>query len=174
MKRRRHLNDSKKHKGRDGNRTALHQQDGEFLLDGADRVSSADRFSSTDLAARIKSRPIDVSRYGLEHAPESIRGDLCRQRAEEPYPWGDKHFDLVISLATLHNLRLFELKTALQEVERVGKEKYVMVESYRNEQELFNLECWALTARAFFDTAEWIWIFQLFGYTGDYEFIYFE
>jgi len=48
-----------------GNRTALHQRDGEFLLDGADRVSSADRFSSTDLAARIKSRPVDVSSNAL-------------------------------------------------------------------------------------------------------------
>ena len=48
-----------------------------------------------------------------------------------------------------------------------------MVESYRNEQELFNLQCWALTAEAFFDTdAEWIWLYRHFGYTGDYEFIY--
>jgi hypothetical protein len=80
----------------------------------------------------------------------------------------------VISLAALHNLRVFELKAALQEIERVGRQKYVMVESYRNEQELFNLECWALTARAFFDVSEWIWLFREFGYTGDYEFIYFE
>ena len=50
---------------RDGNRTALHQRDGEFVLDGADRASSADRFSSTDLMARIKSRPIDVSPNAL-------------------------------------------------------------------------------------------------------------
>ena len=78
----------------------------------------------------------------------------------------------MISLGTLHNLRLFELQTALQEIERVGKNKYVMVESYRNEQELFNLQCWALTAEAFFDTAEWIWLYRHFGYTGDYEFIY--
>jgi len=32
----------------------------------------------------------------------------------------------------------------------VGKNKYVVVESYRNEEELFNLECWALTAESFF------------------------
>ena len=43
-----------------------------------------------------------------------------------------------------------------------------------NEQELFNLQCWALTCESFFDTAEWIWLYQHFGYTGDYEFIYFE
>ncbi|PYV27490.1 MAG: bacillithiol biosynthesis cysteine-adding enzyme BshC [Acidobacteria bacterium] len=44
---------------RDGNRTALHQRDGEFLLDGADRISS------TDLAARIKTRPVDLSSNAL-------------------------------------------------------------------------------------------------------------
>ncbi len=49
-----------------------------------------------------------------------------------------------------------------------------MLESYRNEQELFNLQCWALTCESFFDTAEWIWIYKRFGYSGDYEFIYFE
>lgn len=116
----------------------------------------------------------DISKYGLANAKEEIRDNLFRYRAQDAYPFGDKSFDLVISLTTLHNLRLFELKTALAEIERVGKNKYVMLESYRNELELFNLECWALTAESFFDTAEWIWLYEHFGYTGDYEFIYFE
>ena len=70
--------------------------------------------------------------------------------------------------------QLDELETAVKEIERVGKNKYIMVESYRNELEQFNLQCWALTAESFFDTAEWIWLYDHFGYTGDYEFIYFE
>jgi SAM-dependent methyltransferase len=116
----------------------------------------------------------DISRYGLANAKEEVRDNLFRYRAQDAYPFGDKSFDLVISLTTLHNLRLFELKTALQEIERVGKNKYVMLESYRNELELFNLECWALTAESLFDSAEWIWLYNHFGYSGDYEFIYFE
>jgi ubiquinone/menaquinone biosynthesis C-methylase UbiE len=116
----------------------------------------------------------DISEHGLGDAPEAIRPHLFRYRAQDPYPWGDKYFDLVISLGTFHNLRLFELETAVREVERVGKQKYIMVESYRNELEQFNLQCWALTAEAFFATAEWIWLYKHFGYTGDYEFIYFE
>ena len=80
----------------------------------------------------------------------------------------------MISLGTLHNLRLFELQTAVQEIERVGKNKYIMVEGYRNELEQFNLECWALTAESILHTSEWIWLYDHFGYTGDYEFIYFE
>jgi len=116
----------------------------------------------------------DISRHGLANAKEEIRDNLFRYRAQDPYPWGDNYFDLVISLGCLHNLRIFELKTAISEIERVGNNKYIMVESYRNEQELFNLQCWALTAESFFDAAEWIWIYNNFGYTGDYEFIYFE
>ena len=67
-------------------------------------------------------------------------------------PYGDKHFDLVISLGTLAQPAIFELQTAVQEIERVGKHKYIMVEGYRNELEQFNLECWALTAESQFCT----------------------
>jgi SAM-dependent methyltransferase len=116
----------------------------------------------------------DISRHGLADAPEAIRPHLFHYRAQDRYPWGDQYFDLVISLGCLHNLRIFELQTAVGEIERVGKQKYIMLESYRNELELFNLECWALTCESFFDTAEWIWLYRHFGYTGDYEFIYFE
>lgn len=116
----------------------------------------------------------DVSEHGLSHAPPELRGSLFKQRAQDPFPFGDNQFDLVISLGCLHNLRLFELQTALGEIERVGRQKYVMLESYRNELEQFNLQCWALTCESFFDTAEWIWLYRHFGYTGDYEFIYFE
>lgn len=116
----------------------------------------------------------DISVHGLASAVPELKASLFRYRAQDAYPFGDNYFDLVISLGCLHNLRIFELKTALAEIERVGKQGYVMLESYRNEQEQFNLQCWALTAESFFDTAEWIWLYRHFGYTGDYEFIYFE
>ena len=116
----------------------------------------------------------DISEHGLKSALPDLKASLFRYRAQDPYPFGDDHFDLVISLGCLHNLRIFELETALAEIERVGKQGYIMLESYRNEQEQFNLQCWALTCESFFDTAEWIWLYRHFGYTGDYEFIYFE
>ena len=116
----------------------------------------------------------DISHHGLASRHPDFRGELFLGRAEEPYPFPDKSFDLVISLGTLHNLRLPQLQVALGEIERVGKRAYVMLESYRNELELFNLECWALTAESLLDEGEWIWLYDHFGYTGDYEFIYFE
>ena len=69
----------------------------------------------------------------------------------------------------------FELKQALQEVQRVGRrDRYVCVESYRNEAEKANLLYWQLTCETFFRPEEWRWFFEQSGYTGDYGFIYFE
>ena len=116
----------------------------------------------------------DISKHGLASRHPDFKGTLFLARAQDPYQWDNEHFDLVISLGCLHNLKVFELQTAITEIQRVGRNKYIMVESYRNEQELFNLQCWALTAEAFFDARAWIWLYGHFGYTGDYEFIYFE
>lgn len=131
-------------------------------------------FEMKQLLPDLQITGFDISHHGLSEAKPEVQASLFRYKAQDSYPFGDDHFDLVISLGCLHNLRLFELEMALHEIERVGRQKYLMVESYRNEQELFNLQCWALTAESFFDTAEWIWLCNHFGYTGDYEFIYFE
>jgi len=116
---------------------------------------------------------LDFSEYGLTNAKDEIKPFIYKYKAGSKLPHKDNEFNLVISLGTFHNLRLPELKIALSEMERVGKKGYLMLESYRNEEELFNLQCWALTAESFFDKKEWEWIYNHFGYSGDYEFIYF-
>jgi len=116
----------------------------------------------------------DTSVYGIENSTDLVRPYLNLQKAQAEYPYENDEFDLVISLGALHNLKLFDLKVALTEIERVGKNAYIMMESYRNEKELFNLQCWALTCESFFCVDEWLWIYDQFGYTGDYEFIFFK
>lgn len=69
-------------------------------------------------------------------------------------------------------MHIYELESAIAEIERVGKQGYIMVESFRNELEMFNLECWALTAESIMDVNEWKWVYNQFGFQGDYEFIF--
>lgn len=116
----------------------------------------------------------DLSEYALRNAKEEIREFLFAHDARVPFPFRDREFDLVLSLTTLHNLDVGALSRSLREIERVGRAKYVVVESYRTARELFNLQCWALTCESFFSPREWEWLFGEFGYRGDYEFIYFE
>lgn len=129
-----------------------------------------------ELKSKIKGLNVvgfDISKYAIDNSHEDIKKYLYVQSAQSEFNYKDNYFDLVISLGTLHNLELFDLKKSIKEIERVGKEKYIMVEAYRNENELFNLQCWALTCKSFFSEKEWIWIYEEYGYTGDYEFIYF-
>jgi SAM-dependent methyltransferase len=117
---------------------------------------------------------IDISQYAIEHAKEEVRPNLRTANAVE-LPFEDDSFDLVISINTVHNLYCQELEKALREIERVGRRhKYIVVESYRSEEEKVNLMCWVLTGECFFTPEEWRWWFDLCGYTGDHSFIYFE
>jgi SAM-dependent methyltransferase len=117
---------------------------------------------------------LDISEYGIANSKEEVRDKLVVGNAVK-LPWPDKHFDYVFSLGTLHNLLIADLFTALAEIERVGKErKYVMVESYRNDEEKCNLLNWQLTCESFFTPDEWRFVFEKSGYSGDYGFIFFE
>lgn len=91
----------------------------------------------------------DISEYAINSATDLVRPHLFLHQAQSPYPFNDREFDLVISLATLHNLKLPDLQIALTEIERIGKQAYVMLDSYRNERELFGLQCWTLTCESF-------------------------
>ncbi|NJR20758.1 MAG: class I SAM-dependent methyltransferase [Richelia sp. CSU_2_1] len=117
---------------------------------------------------------IDISEYAIENAKEEVKPFLTVGNAVD-LPFPDKSFDFVVSILTLHNLYNYELRQALQEIERVGKQdKYIVVESYRNEAEKVNLLYWQLTCQSFYTPQEWEWFFQQSGYTGDYGCIFFE
>ena len=117
---------------------------------------------------------IDISDYAIENSKEEIKGKL-RIGNSTNLPYEDNYFDLVISINTLHCLEAPNLFESLKEVERVGKaHKYICVESYRNEVEKANLLYWQVSCEAFNTPSEWLWWFDLAGYSGDYSFIYFE
>ena len=131
-------------------------------------------FDLTQAVPGLEAFGLDISGYAIEHAHEGIRERLSQGTAAE-LPYETDSFDLVISLNVLHNLYTYELEPAVREIERVGRRnKYVVVESYRNQEEKVNLLYWQLTCEQFCTPDEWDWWFRLCGYTGDHSFIYFE
>lgn len=117
---------------------------------------------------------VDISEYALQHAKEEVR-DRLRQAGAQELPFEDASFDLVISLATLHNLKVYDLKKAVQEIERVSRGRsYIMVESWRDDREEMNMLYWQLTCASYYAVDEWEWLYREWGYTGDYGFIFFE
>ena len=131
-------------------------------------------YALTKVVPGLQVTGLDVSEYAITHAKEEVRPYLIQGKAQD-LTFEDKSFDLVISLNTLHNLKIFDLKKAIQDIERISKEKsYIVVESYRNDREEVNMLYWQLTCASYFAVDEWEWLYHQWGYTGDYGFIFFE
>lgn len=117
---------------------------------------------------------LDDSRYAIKNSKKEIRKYLRVFDCKRKLPFKKNYFDLVISLGTIHNFNLLEIEKVVKEIVRVSKKSYIMVESYRNDSELFNLQCWALTCESFFSPLEWKHLLKSNNYNRDYEFIYFK
>jgi SAM-dependent methyltransferase len=116
---------------------------------------------------------VDVSDYAIQNAHPEIKKSLNVGNAIQ-LDFDDCYFDLAFSINTLHNLYNYELEKALTEMQRVAKNKYLCVESYRTEVEKSNLIYWQVTCEAFNTPKEWNWWFEKTNFDGDFEFIYFQ
>ena len=131
-------------------------------------------FEIKKLLKDIKITGVDISKYAKLNSKKEIKKNILLLDARKKLNFSDKDFDLVISINTLHNFSIRDVKLCLSEIERVGKSKFICVESFRNEKEQFNLQCWALTAETIIDVRSWKWLFAESNYSGDYEFIFFK
>jgi len=112
---------------------------------------------------------VDISGYALEMAPKELSGRLHLGTAEK-LNFQDDSFDCVLSINTIHNLPRDRAKRAIAEVERVcnSNRSFIVVDSYRTQEQQELFESWVLTAE-FHDYPEvWIGIFEEAGYSGDW------
>jgi SAM-dependent methyltransferase len=131
-------------------------------------------YDFTKVVPGLELHGIDISQYAIDNAKEEVK-DYLQVGNATSLPFPDNYFDFVYSITTLHNLHCYDLEKALREIERVSKkDKYICVESYRNEEEKSNLLYWQVTCEAFNTPEEWDWWFKQTGYTGDHSLIYFE
>ena len=121
----------------------------------------------------IKILGLDISRYAIKNAKQECRKFVKFFDLNKPLEFKENEFDLVMSINTLHNLNLDKISNVLKQMSIIGKKQYLCVESYRNEKEQFGEQCWALTAETLVHKSAWKWLFDMSGYTGDFEFIYF-
>ena len=131
-------------------------------------------YEFTQVVPGVEVAGVDISEYAIANSKEEIRPYLQVGHAKQ-LDFPDGAFDFVVSLGTLHNLYIFDLRDAVKEIERIGKKKkYIALESFRNEREMANLLYWQLTCRSFYSPEEWEWFYNDCEYTGDFGFIFFE
>jgi len=111
---------------------------------------------------------LDISEYAIGCSPPDIRKHLFKGNAKDLSNFHDKEFDLVISITTIHNLPEIDCRSAIREIERVGKKAWIKVDSYRNDKEKEEMLDWNLTAETILHRDDWIKLFEEEGYKGDY------
>ena len=116
----------------------------------------------------IRVEGIDVSQYAIDNSMESIKPFLHVGNAKDLSRYPDKSFTLVVSINTIHNLKLAECKTALQEIQRVGQHAFITVDAWRTNEEELRMKKWNITAETFMQVDDWKELFKEIGYTGDY------
>jgi|TARA_B100000767_G_C19676163_1_gene497453 SAM-dependent methyltransferase len=131
-------------------------------------------FEIKKILPKIKILGYDYSKYAIINSKKEIKRYLKVKDIRNKFSFKNNQFDLVLSLGTLHNFELSDLYKTIKEINRIAKRKYIMVESYRNDREQFNLQCWALTCQTFLSKKEWINLYKFLDYKGDFEFIYFK
>jgi SAM-dependent methyltransferase len=111
---------------------------------------------------------IDISEYAIGNAIETVK-PFVRVGNASKLPYEDNAFDLVISINTVHNLPLIECKQARSEIQRVTRSHaFVVVDSWRTEEEHERMLSWNLTAFTYMHVEDWEMLFDEVGYTGDY------
>lgn len=113
-------------------------------------------------------RGIDISQYAIDNAKPEVKPFLEIGDAKDLSRFKDKEFDLVISINTVHNLKLEECKKAIKEIQRVGKNGFITIDAWRNDEEKERMLKWNLTAETYMHVDDWKRVFEEAGYTGDY------
>jgi protein-L-isoaspartate(D-aspartate) O-methyltransferase len=115
-------------------------------------------------------RGLDISSYCLDNAMPDIK-PVFDVGSCDSLPYDDDSFDVVIAIATIHNLELDGVKNSLREIMRVARRgAFIKVNGYRSQDERDALHAWNLVAKTILSEAEWEKVFHEVGYSHDYDF----
>jgi len=111
---------------------------------------------------------LEISEYAIDCAPSQIQRYMIYGNAKHMPMFKDREFDLVISINTIHNLPEKDCRDSLREIQRIGKNSFITVDSYRTAEEKKRMFEWNLTAETVKSTEDWKIMFDEEGYKGDF------
>jgi SAM-dependent methyltransferase len=118
----------------------------------------------------VKVAGIDISEYCLKKAI-STAAPFLQKGCCSNLPYEDGSYDLVISIATIHNLPREGVIKSLNEIVRVTRSNaFIKVNGYTTDEERDKLFGWNLVAETILHVDEWRELFHKTGYIYDYDF----
>jgi len=112
---------------------------------------------------------IEDHKYPIKNAEKEIKKNIIFSNYYE-VPFKKNYFDLVIGFSSIYKYNLHDVVKTIREINRVSRKSFFTVASYSNKKEKEIFDKWTLLGTTILSKKEWLELFRLLKYKGDYYF----
>ena len=122
-----------------------------------------------ELIPGIKVYGIENHMYPIKNCQSKVKRYL-KYSSYTKLKFKNKYFDFVFAFNSIYSQNLGDVVKTLKEIQRVSKKSYVVVASCNNDNERNKFYKWTLIGTTILYKNEWLKLFRIIGYKGDYYF----
>jgi len=112
---------------------------------------------------------IEDHKYPIKNAEKEIKKNIIFSNYYE-VPFKKNYFDLVIGFSSIYKYNFQDVVKTIREINRVSRKSFFTVASYSNRKEKEIFDRWTLLGTTILSKKEWLELFRLLKYKGDYYF----
>ena len=112
---------------------------------------------------------IEDHKYPIKNAEKEIKKNIIFSNYYE-LPFKKNYFDLVIGFSSIYKYNFQDVVKTIREINRVSRKSFFTVASYSNKKEKEIFDKWTLLGTTILSKKEWLELFRLLKYKGDYYF----
>lgn len=112
---------------------------------------------------------IEDHKYPIDNAEIEIKKNIIFSKYYN-IPFKDRYFDFVIGFSSIYKYNFADVVKTLKEINRVAKKSFITVGSYSNPKEKEVFDKWTLLGTTVLHKKEWVELFKLVKYKGNYYF----
>ena len=121
------------------------------------------------LLPKAKVYGIEDHKYPIINAEKEIKKDIIYSKYYQ-IPFKKNYFDLVIGFSSIYKYNFYDVVKTIKEINRVSKKSFFTVASYSDKKEKELFDKWTLLGTTILQKKEWIELFKILKYKGDYYF----
>ena len=122
-----------------------------------------------DMVPGVKMKGIENHKYPITHSHPEVKRHL-RHSNFYNLKFKNNYFDFVFAFNSVYMQNLGDVINTLKEIQRVSKKSYVVLASCNSDAERNLFYKWTLIGTTILLEKEWLQLFKLIGYKGDYYF----
>jgi|TARA_B110000977_G_scaffold113490_1_gene146884 ubiquinone/menaquinone biosynthesis C-methylase UbiE len=112
---------------------------------------------------------IEDHEYPIKNAEKEIKKKIILKNYYD-IPFENNYFDFVIGFSSIYKYNLKDVVEIIKEIKRVSKKSFFTIASYSNDKEKKIFDEWTLLGTTILHKKDWVKLFQLIDYKGDYYF----